>query len=174
MHDISDNIYISGMTNSLESYSIDRYLHHELAIACEATLNDIKLAVYNILLSHGFRLQLSGTDYLASLITRYIVKSDFNCKKAISDIARVAGVDDKLVVGCINGSITRSSKFIPTACKTLRIAIPADRVGINDVVAIVGALYKIYFNYTVDIEYFEEDEIPAINFSEALLDHGKK
>lgn len=172
MHDISDNIYIANRVNPLESYTLNRYLHNELEIEREAELNDVRLAMYNILLSHGFHLQLCGCSYLASLVARYIVKSDYDEKKAISDIALSAGVNEDLVVGCIKGSILRNKQFIPTARKTLNMYIPSDRISITDIVTIIGALYKVYFNYTIDTEHFEED-VTSINFSRIVLDHGK-
>lgn len=173
MHDISDNIYIAGRVNPLESYSIYRYLHNELAIERAAQMNDIKLAVYNILLSHGFHLQLNGCRFLASLAARYIIKSDYNEQNAITDIAISYGVNDDFVVGCINGSIIRNKEFISIARKTLGVKIQSDRISITDVVTIIGAVFKVYFNYTVDTEHFEEDDIPAINFNKAILNHGK-
>ncbi|MDE5562120.1 MAG: hypothetical protein K2J01_00965 [Clostridiales bacterium] len=174
MHDISDNVYLINRVNPLASYTLDRYLHNEIAIERAMTLNDVKLGVYNILLSHGFHLQLNGCEFLASLASRYIVKSDYNEQKAISDIAVSMGINDDFVIGCINGSIVRNKEFIPIASKTLGVAIDPGKTSITDVVTIVGAVFKVYFNYTVDTEHFEEDDRPAINFSRAILDHGKK
>lgn len=174
MHDISDNVYLINRVNPLDSYTVGRFLHNELAIERAMTLNDVRLGVYNILLSHGFHLQLNGCEFLASLASRYIVKSNYNEQKAISDIAIAVGTNDDFVIGCINGSIIRNKEFIPIASKTLDIEIPHDKTNITDVVTIIGALFKVYFNYTVDTEHFEEDDRPAINFSRAILDHGKK
>lgn len=173
MHDISNNIYISTRVNSLASYSFDRYLHNELAIERAATMNDVRLAVYNILLSLGFSLQLNGCNYLAALTTRYIVKSDYDEQKAISDIAISVGIDDSFIIGCINGSILRNKDLIKIASKTLGVNIPSDRTKVTDVVNIVGAIFKVYFNYTVETEHLEEDDNPAINFTEAVLNYGK-
>ncbi|MDE6200909.1 MAG: hypothetical protein K2M47_03420 [Clostridiales bacterium] len=174
MHYISDNIYLINRVNPLASYTLDRFLHNELAIERAVGLNDIRLGVYNVLLSHGFHLQLNGCEYLALLASRYIVKSDYNEQKAISDIAIAIGANDDFIVGCINASIIRNKEFIPIASKTLGVAIPSDKTSITDVVAIIGAVFKIYFNYTVDSEHFDEDDCPAINFSRAILDHGEK
>ena len=174
MHDISDNVYLLDRINPPSSYTLDRYLHNVLAIERAMTLNDVRLGVYNVLLSHGFHLQLNGCEFLASLASRYIVKSDYDEQKAISAIAVSMGTNDDFVIGCINASILRNKQFIPTACKTLGMAIPPDRTSITDVVTIIGAVFKIYFNYTVDTEHFEEDDRPAINFSRVILDHGKK
>lgn len=173
MHDISDNIYIAYRVNPLESYTLDRFLHNELAIERKAELNDVRLAMYNILLSHGFHLQLCGCSYLAALAARYVVQSNYNEQKAISDIAVSAGIDDSYIIGCINGSILQNKEFIHIARRTLGMNIPLDRTSITDIVTIIGALYKVYFNYTIDSEHFEEDDNPSINFSRAILDHGK-
>ena len=174
MHDISDNIYLINRVNPLASYTLDRFLHNELAIERSMTLNDVRLGVYNILLSHGFHLQLNGCEFLASLASRYIVKSDYDEQKAISAIATSIGSNDDFIIGCINGSIIRNKEFIPIASKTLGVTIPSDKTSITDVVTIIGAVFKVYFNYTVNTEHFEEDDRPAINFSRAILDHGKK
>ena len=174
MHDLSDNVYLQNRVNPLASYTLDRYLHNELAIERAMTLNDVRLGVYNILLSHGFHLQLNGCEFLASLAARYIVKSDYNEQKAISAIAISMGTNDDFIIGCIKGSIIRNKEFISIASKTLGIAIPPDKTSITDVVTIIGAVFKVYFNYTVDTEHFEEDDRPAINFSRAILNHGKK
>lgn len=173
MHDISDNVYIANRINPLECYTLDRFLHNEIAIERKAELNDVRLAMYNILLSHGFHLQLCGCSYLAALAARYVVQSDYDEKKAISDIAISAGIDDSYIVGCIKGSILRNKEFIRLARKTLCMNIPLDRTGITDIVTIIGALYKVYFNYTIESERFEEDDSPSINFSKAILNHGK-
>lgn len=174
MHDLSDNIYLLNRVNPLASYTLNRYLHNELAIERAVTLNDVRLGVYNILLSHGFHLQLNGCEFLASLACRYIVKSDYNEQKAISDIAISMGANDDFIIGCISASIIRNNDFIPIASKTLGTRIPPDKTSITDVINIIGAVFKVYFNYTVDTEHFEEDDRPAINFSKAILDHGKK
>lgn len=174
MHDISNNTYLVNRVNPLGNYTLNRYLYNELAIERAMTLNDIRLGVYNVLLSHGFHLQLNGCEFLASLAARYIVKSDYDEQKAISAIATSMGTNDDFVIGCINGSIMRNKEFIPIASKTLGIKLPPDKTSITDVVTIIGAVFKIYFNYTVDTEHFEEDDRPAINFSRAVLDHGKK
>ncbi|MDE7106822.1 MAG: hypothetical protein K2O39_00695 [Clostridiales bacterium] len=65
MHDLSDNVYLQNRVNPLASYTLDRYLHNELAIERAMTLNDVRLGVYNILLSHGFHLKLNGCYFLA-------------------------------------------------------------------------------------------------------------
>ncbi|MDE7106823.1 MAG: hypothetical protein K2O39_00700 [Clostridiales bacterium] len=108
------------------------------------------------------------------MAARYIVKSDYNEQKAISAIAISMGTNDDFIIGCIKGSIIRNKEFISIASKTLGIAIPPDKTSITDVVTIIGAVFKVYFNYTVDTEHFEEDDRPAINFSRAILNHGKK
>ena len=174
MHNISDNIYLVNRVNPLKHYSLNRYLHNEVAIERAATMNDIRLSIYNILMAHGFHLQLNGCDYLSSLVARYIVKSDYTEQGAISDIATSNGANNNFVIGCINASIARNKKFIPTACKSLGVEISPDKTSITDTVTIIGAIFKIYFNYTVDTEHFAEDDIPAINFSRAILDHGKR
>lgn len=173
MHDISDNIYIADRINPLESYTLDRFLHNELAVERKADLNDVRLAMYNILLSHGFHLQLCGCSYLAALAARYVVQSDYDEQKAISDIAISTGIDCSYIVACIKGSILRNKEFIVVARKTLCMNIPFDKTDITDIVTIIGALYKVYFNYTVDSEHFEEDDNPSINFNRAILNHGK-
>lgn len=173
MHNISDNIYLINRVNPLKSYSINRYLHNELAIERPATMNDVRLSVYNILLALGFHLQLNGCDYLSSLVARYIVKSDYTEQGAITDIATAKGTSNDFVIGCINASIVRNKKFITNACKSLGVNISPDKIGITDVVTIIGAIFKVYYNYIVDTEHFSEDDIPAINFSRAILDHGK-
>ena len=172
MHDISDNIYIKPRVNPLESYTVNSFLHNELAIERKAEIDDIVRAVYDILLSHGFHFQLNGCRYLASLVTRYIVKSDYDEQKAYTAIALATGSSEDFVIGCINGSILRSKEFIPTARKTLHTYIPSDKTGITDVVTIIGAVFKVYFNYTVDTEQLEEDDKPAINFTKAVLHNG--
>ena len=172
MHDISDNIYIKHRVNPLASYTVNSFLHNELAIERKTEIDDVIRAVYNILLLHGFHFQLNGCKYLASLVTRYIVKSDYDEQKAYTAIALATGSSEEFVIGCINGSIMRNKEFIPTARKTLRANITLDKTSITDVVTIIGAIYKVYFNYTVDTEQLEEDDKPAINFTKAVLHHG--
>lgn len=173
MHDISDNIYIKHRVNKLEGYTVNSFLHNELAIESKADIDEVVRAVYDILLSHGFHFQLNGCKYLASLVTRYIIKSDYDEKKAFTAIALATGSSEDFVIGCINGSITRNKEFIPTARKILRTNISSDNTSITDVVTIIGAVYKVCFNYTVDTEQLEEDEKPAINFTKAVLHNGK-
>lgn len=172
MHDISDNIYIKHRVNKLEGYTVNSFLHNELAIESKADIDEVVRAVYDILLSHGFHFQLNGCKYLASLATRYIIKSDYDEQKAYTAIALATGSSEEFVIGCINGSITHNKEFIPTARKTLRTNIPSNKTSITDVVMIIGAIFKVYFNYTVDSEQLEEDDKPAINFTKAVLNHG--
>lgn len=174
MHDISDNVYIVNRNNPMDSYTVDRFLHNELAIVRDGELNDVRIAVYGILLSHGFIFQLKGCDYLALLVERYIVKSDYDEKTALSDIAAIAGADSDFVVGCIDSCVKLNKDFILTASASLSTKISPDKTSVTDVVEILGAIFKVYYNYNIYTEHFEEDDIPAINFGRIVFNHGKE
>lgn len=172
MHDLSDNVYIQSRHNTLASYSVQSFLHNEIALERTASANDVVLAVYHVMFLHGFNVHHAGTKFLNSLVCRYLIKSDYTEHTAITAISEAYGLNEAYIVGCIQGCIRDNTKFRSVAMRTLGAKnIPCSPC-IQDVVTILGALFIIYFNFTVDDEQFTEDSRHAINFNTLVSKNG--
>lgn len=175
MNDLSENIYIKSRLNGLRSYNLHTFLYGDFAVQTRATLNDVRLAVANILIAHGFHIQLRGHKLLTSLVSRYIVKSNYDETEAITAMARTYGMPVEYIISCITGAICESKDFLLRARRSLHAEIKFDaQTAITDTVNIIGAAFVIYYNYVTDEEDFEEDSEPAINYYRMFVKDGER
>ena len=172
MNDLSNNVYILGRQNTLAAYTLQSFLHNEIALKRPACKNDIVLAVYDVMFLHGFNVHHVGTKFLNSLVCRYVIKSDYSEQTAIAAISSAYGLDEPYIIGCIQGCIRENDKLSSIAKRTLCAKDIPQSPSIQDVVAILGALFVIYFNFTVDDERFTEDSRHSINFNTLVSKNG--
>lgn len=153
MNDVSCNPYVKAQNINIADYTLNTFLFDEIAVEIKADIEKLRFAIGNLLVMHGFDVRLSGFDFLIALITRYIVKSDYEEQHEIIDVAESFGTYPKYVRDCINATIRFNTRFVETVSKTLGIAdVNNDNCGLSETVNIMGALFKIYYNYTVDGE----------------------
>ncbi len=172
MNDLSNNIYIHSRQNTLAAYTLQSFLHNEIALERLACKNDIALAVYDVMFLHGFNIHHVGTKFLNSLVCRYVIKSDYSEQTAITAISSAYGLDESYIIGCMQGCIRDNDKLCSIAKRTLCANNIPQTLSIQDVVTILGAIFVIYFNFTVDEERFIEDSRHAINFNTLVSENG--
>lgn len=166
MNDISDNRYIKNRKHNLRDYTVFDFLYREIAVERVTGIDKIMLVVNNILAIHKFNIHYLGFKFLASLAARYIVKHDYDQESAIAAIANNYGTSTEYVCGCIIASINNNANFLTVASKSL--GQPLDICGsvtIGDAVEIIGAVFKIFYNYKTDDENFEFDSNYVVNFN---------
>lgn len=173
MHDISDNRYMAVRGNMFDGYSLSDFLHNEFAVERRTDINELMLAVYGSMMLNGFNMHLAGFYYLASLTARYIIKSDYNENTAITAIAEAKGTTEDYIRTCIKSCIELNVSFKATAGKALDISInDGTKLSLTDTVEILGAIFKIYYNYTVETEIMKEDKNPFVNFNRITIENG--
>lgn len=171
MNDLSNNPYILRRRTPLSEYTLSTFLFNEIAIERETDVNEIMLAVGELLALHGFNIHLLGYKFLTMLCTRYIVKSDYDENAAIGSIAEACGTTEKFIRDSITASIRYNSALTTVAAKSLNCPIDITNLKtINGSVEIFGALFKIYYNYTVSDESLNETY--AINYNRIDLKNG--
>lgn len=166
MNDISVNPYINCRKHHFRDYSICDFLYKEIAVERVTTLGNIMLVMNDILALHKFNVHFLGFKFLASLSARYVVKHDYEQSAAIDTIADNYGTSSEYVCNCIRDSIDSNTEFLTIATKTLSQPLRlTDKNKISDAVLIIGAIFKIYYNYKVCDEEFEFDSQYVVNFN---------
>ncbi|MBD5131720.1 MAG: hypothetical protein HDT28_03890 [Clostridiales bacterium] len=171
MHNINNNGFMNFTPVPLENYTLESFLYNECAIEKPSTLNKIMLTVASILAMMKFNSKLLGTNYLIYLVTRYLIKSDYTEKSAIKAIADDCGTYPKVVADNIKAAIKHNPDFIKIAqCAVPQPLYVFGEPTITEVVGIVGTIYKLNYNYTVESESLEKDG-PAMNYLEITFDN---
>lgn len=166
MNDISDNPYVKSRKHSLREYTVLDFLYREIAVERVTSVDKIMLVINNILAIHKFNIHYLGFKFLTSLTARYIVKHDYDQASAIAAIANNYGTSTDYVRDCILASIKSNPDFTIVASKSLKQSLArCDDITINDAVEIIGAIFKIFYNYKSDDESFEFDSNYVVNFN---------
>lgn len=165
MNDISNNPYIIGCKHNLRDYTVFDFLYMETAVARVTGVDKVMLAINNILAIHKFNVHYLGFKFLASLTARYIVKYDYEQASAIAAIANNYGTSAEYVSDCILASIKNNHDFLTVASKSLSRSLNCCDITISDAVEIMGAVFKIFYNYKTDDESFEFDSNYVVNFN---------
>ena len=174
MNDLSSNKYLTGRIKPLKDFTLCGYLHGEPVTARMTEKNEMFRAMNSILSFHGFRFQLRGYRYLAELAVRYIVKNEFDYEKEVGDIAYLSGTDRRFVIDNIENCIHDNEKFLPTASMSLDMNIDLNNISVVDAVEILGAVFKIYYNYITLNDTEMQDDGPAVNYHRMVLCNGKQ
>ena len=172
MNDISNNKYLEGRRCCLQDYTLHDFLDHEIAVERSADLNKIMLSVGNLLSAFGFDMRLLGYKYLSAAVARYIVKSNYSDDTVLSELSRAYGLPTSFIRDNISVCIAENGRFTSLAQSILQSNIDTE-LSLYDAIEIIGALYKVYYNYRTDTEEFETDTDPAINYDRIVLNHGK-
>lgn len=173
MHDISDNKYLVLREISLQEYSIKDFLRGERALPKRVDVDKICLAIANIISMLGFNFRLTGYNFLIMLVSQYIVKHDYSESKAINSVADLCGTDQAVVSDNIVAVIKHNSDLIRIANSVLPVSVSINGTPtISETVNIIGAIYKIYYNYITDTEALPDEDNPAINLNRIVFKSG--
>ena len=172
MNNISDNPYLKNRYTSLNKYSLNTFLFRDVAVEHAGNRDEIKLALGNILAAHGFNINLIGFKFILNLSARYLIKSDYDEVAEIQTIADIYGTIPNIVRDSIKACVNYNRRFIKSASAELGYNIDSSKaLEIEDVVEIIGALFKINYNYIADSE-ITDDGRRAVNFVRMTLNHG--
>lgn len=160
MNDLSDNKFITELCGG-DDLTLNSFMFggHKVEkwVACRHFYN----SVYDMLALMSFNIHLFGYRYLTRLTAMYLACGDYDENSALADIAQHYGTDVRYVVAGITEIIDRNTDFISAASKLLHARLhTSDCRCIRDAVEILGAVYKLHYNFTVD-----EDELKNLDIS---------
>ncbi len=174
MNDLSNNKYLVGRIKPLKDYNLTSYLRGEPIVPRDGDADKIFLTVCDLLALTGFKFQFTGFRYIALLTTHYLIKNEFDLNAALDDIANICGMSLGYVKANIDGILKSNKKFIHIASKILgehlNISVPTA----GDAVEILGAIYKIHYNYITADETLICDNDIAVNFHKLGVYNGKQ
>lgn len=175
MNNIDSNKYLAGRVKPLKEFTLRSYLHGEPIVPqFSDDPADIMRLNYAMLCYLGFKEQYPGTTYLASLVTRYILTTDFDLDIAVKTIAKAYGTTGKHVLVNILGELKENTRFAEHAEKLLDISFDREHVfDVKDTMEILGACFKLYYNYISDREDLFIDRYPLPNYSNFGICYGK-
>lgn len=119
-------------------------------VAPERIVNksDALLAVGCVVALLGFNIRLTGTQLLTDFLMQYVFDKRFCYEDAVERIANASGADDAYIEGCVKACIENNEKFNRIASELLETHV-TDDPDLSDVLEIMGAVFKIYYNYTL-------------------------
>ncbi len=173
MNDLSGNKYVLARKNRCRDFSLNGFLFGDYIIGKNVDYNKLSWAVRSLLATLHFGIFLSGYNYLARLVERYIIKSDYDEDASIAYLADLYAVDERYICVNIAECISLNKKFLPTAAYLLDMPLTADDcLSIGDAVEIIGALFALYYGFTVANESCCDSDDKAINYNR-LFEYGK-
>lgn len=174
MNDLSQNPFLKGRVTAIEDYTLESFLLGDIAIERVTDIDKLQFAVTTMLTLHGMQFTRLGSRYLSSLVSRYIVKSDYDEDRELQKIADIYGIEKQFVIGCILEQINDNPVLRPTLHKTYspNYELPVD-CSISQAVMLFGALFKIYYNYRIESEVFPEDSQHVFSFHRIFSEYGK-
>lgn len=172
MNDTTRNPYLKNRYMPIEEYTLHAFLFNDTAIERTGDYDDIKAAICKILASLGFEFGFLGFKFMLILTARYLIKSDYDEEKEIQTLAELYGTDPRIVRDSIKACVNYNKNFLKAASRSLGRAIRLNKaIEITDVTEIVGALFKIRYNYAIDNEQ-TDDGRRAVNFVRMTLKNG--
>ncbi|MCH5162605.1 MAG: hypothetical protein J1G38_03850 [Clostridiales bacterium] len=150
MNDLSDNRFIAELCGrdelTLNSYMFNRHVPQR-----QLDVEEFYSTVYGLLAALSFNIHLSGYAYLAGLAVMYLAFDDYDENVAITAISDYYSIEDSYVIAGITELININTQLISTASHLLNTQLyPRDCSSIDDVLQIIGVVFKMYYNFTVD------------------------
>lgn len=168
MNDLTANRYINYRNRKDSRFTLNSFLF-ETAVS-EKTVDGETLlsAVRDLLAVLRFKIQLLGYKYLSRLIVLYLADSEYSEARALKQIAEYYRADTKFIYSNIALNIAANKDFPEIAAQLLNIDAESVKCNtVSDAVEIVGAIFKIFYNYSVA----DEKECTALH-SDAISYHG--
>lgn len=160
MNDLSDNRFIAELCGK-DEITLNSFLFNGRVEKNQVDCKRFYQCIYGLLATLCFNVHLSGYKYLAGLTVMYLVNDSYNEIDAYSALSDYYGIGENDVAACIAESINVNTNFISSASHILNNQLyPRDCKYVHDVLEIIGAVFKITYNFTVD-----EDEINRIKSS---------
>lgn len=147
----SDNKYLRSRVFDIKSYSLNDFLYKELAVEKRFGFNDVMLAFGGLLTMCGFDIHMRGTHYLAELAAARSVDAEYSQDVAIERISRNNDTNSVYVKAEIASAVRCNSRFCGVTSAMLGETIYDNaKLELAEVVEIVSAAFKIYYNYVTD------------------------
>ncbi|MCM1367365.1 MAG: hypothetical protein NC184_00930 [Roseburia sp.] len=169
MNSMSNNRYLKERNGAHSRLTLNSFLF-ETAVEERVVGGEILLsAVRDILAILRFKVQLVGFKYLSRLAVMYLVDSDYAEDAALNKIAEYYRVDTEFVYNNIAFNISANTEFAVIAARLLNCDISSIQCSISAALEAIGAIFKIYYNYSVaDEKECIELRSDAITYHEIL------
>lgn len=165
MHDISDNRFIAEFYGK-EDLSLNSFLFNGHTASKHVSYDRFYKSVYNLLATLSFNIHMTAYKYLAALAVMYLAFDRYQEDTAIEMVMDHYGVDADHLLADLRGLIERNTDFISAASRLLNTQLyPRDCTCISDVIEIIGAIFKLYYNYTVDVNELIDNSVKAMPIS---------
>ncbi len=160
MHDLSQNKYIADICGN-DSLTLNSFLFGGHIVETRTDCRQFYGKVCDMLALLNFNIHLSGYKYLAALTVMYLACKDYDEDEALDEIAVHYAIDAHYVVDGIAEIIENNSSFISSAAALLYVQLHTiDCRCFGDVMDILGALFKLHYNYTVDEVELRQAQTP--------------
>lgn len=170
MHDISKNRFLTEFRGK-DELTLNSFLFNGHISQKHVGYKKFYNSVYSLLATLGFNIHMTGYRYLAALTVMYIAFSDYEENSAIEAVANHYGIHAKYVLPELKGVINRNTEFISSASHLLYTQLHThDCACITDAVEIIGAIFNIYYNFTVDETELIDNEEVVIPLTRYLQD----
>lgn len=160
MHDLSQNRFLKDFRSN-DELTLNSFLFNGHVAQKRVGYKRFYNSVFNLLATLSFNVHMTGYKYLVALVVQYLAFTDYEEDKAIEAVAYHYGLEIKYVLPELKGVISRNTDFISSASHLLYTQLHVnDCANVGDAVEIIGAIFKIYYNFTVDErEFIYNDEV---------------
>lgn len=174
MNDLSANRYLLKEPVPLDKYDLFTFFYNDLAVETRTAPSQIAFAVGSLLAFMRFDIHVFGFTLLNMLVSCYIVKPDYDLAKTVSYLADINGVSDTVAVDAMQAAISHNTHFVELARGALgRPPILGGKTPtIAEAVEILGAIFKVYYNYTSEETVFDFELEPRINLYKIGVNYG--
>ena len=148
MRDLSDNKYIDRYKGSASAYNLNKLLFGEIAAPRAVNRESFTFAVHDLLDSLGFALHLMGYKYLAYITECYLLDDDYSFERAVEKTSCTYRTTEIRVKDNLFTCVKENHSFSHVASRLLNLTVdPFSGNSMDEVVEILGAIFKRYFNY---------------------------
>lgn len=175
MHDLSQNRFLVRRRYPSRDFTLNSFLFGEGALEKYTDYEGLISDVRNLLAILGFRYYLSGYNFLARLVAAYLTDDNYDEDASIAEIAEQYTSDGENVCANICTAVEHNDAFIEKAARFMDIPLYGDDCNsISDVVEIVGALFKIFYNSVTDETKYVEPEPDYSEVYKVFFENGEQ
>ncbi len=150
MRDLSDNKFLADYQRSGDELTLNSFLFSYRTEQKSVGIYKLYESVFELLAALGFNFHYSGYKYLAGLVTMYFVRNDYDEHNAVTELSVRYDVSEDYVFANIADVCEMNEKFILLSSYLLNKRLTAQDCGdISTVVEIIGAIFKLYYNFVV-------------------------
>ena len=172
MLSLEDSPYLTKIHPKWGDYTLNSYLYGEFVCSKSVKADKFLSVLRELLCTLGFGFRFIGFQFLEMAAAFYYTGLYSGKAKAIADIAELYNTEPEFVSDNINAVLGLNTIFIGRSRKLLRknnIA-EADGQDLDSAVAIIGAIFKTYYNYNVTEGNLADGITKSTDYLKVLFD----